>query len=106
MRHYVLTALQIYRKPTKACMSYNDFSKCCKKKNKKKKNAKKLRQTLKVSISVLAGRIQLKLETESALLQRSFPQQKMVNFQSGTIELRMRENGIILVTILSVVHPH
>ena len=47
----------ISRQSIKACVSYNNFKKCCKK---KKKNMKKIRWTLKAHILGTAWRIQLK----------------------------------------------
>ena len=52
----------------------------------------------------MAWQIQLKLETGGALSQGS-----MVNLQSGTIKLRMRENNVFLVPVkytLFVACPH
>ena len=46
--------LQISRQSIKACASYSDFKKCCKK---KKKNMKKIRQTARAHISGKAWQI-------------------------------------------------
>ena len=70
-----------------------------------KKNTKKLRQILKVRISEMACQIQLKFETE-VLHPEGVSTAKMVNFQSGTIELRMRENGVFLVTVHYILLCH
>ena len=51
-----------------------------------KKNMMKIRQTLKVHISVMAGKIQLKFGIGGTLSRGSF-HRKLVNFRSGTIEL-------------------
>jgi len=69
---YVLTALQIWRKSARVCTSYCTFSKVCKKKKIKKKDMKNIRRTLKVCISVMARRMQLKFGMECVLLLRTF----------------------------------
>ena len=64
----------------------------------KKKNTRKLRRTLKARISVMAKRIWLKFGME-CVLPEGFSKENIVQFRSGIIELRMRENGIYLVPV-------
>ena len=80
MQYYVPTAIQILSRSTKACVSYYNFSKVCETKTKKikKKNTKKIRQTLKVRISVMDGRIHLKFRM-GGTLPRGVSTAKMVN---------------------------
>ena len=63
---------------------------CENKKNKriKKKTTKKIRQTVKASISVMAGWIQLKFGIGA--LTEGVSTTNMVNFHLGTIELQMK----------------
>ena len=102
VQYYVPTALQILSRSTKACVSYYNFSKVCetktKKKKIKKKNTKKIRQTLKVRISVMDGRIHLKFRM-GGTLPRGVSTAKMVNLCPTIIEIRMRENGVFLVPV-------
>ena len=76
MQYYVLTALQILSKLTKADVSYYNFSKVCetqkKKIKNKNKNTKKIRQTLEACISVMDGQIHLKFGMGGALPRGNF----------------------------------
>ena len=62
-------------------------------------NMKKIRQTLKAHISVMAGLIQPKFGIRGNLPPNKTSAAKLVNFRSGTTELQMHENSLFLVPV-------